>query len=125
MERKLMPVAPRLSRVVAPLFLSCLLGAAASPQETVRPAAPAVRIAPEEAPEIDGDLSDAAWAKATMIDDFRQVDPDSGMPGTERTVLRVMYDEDNLYLGVYCYDREPEKIIIGTRARDGISAMAT
>jgi hypothetical protein len=119
MERKLMPAAPRLGRVVAPLFLSCLLGAAASPQETVRPAAPAVRIAPEEAPGIDGDLSDAAWAKATMIDDFRQVDPDSGMPGTEHTVLRVMYDEDNLYFGVYCYDREPDKIIIGTRARDG------
>jgi hypothetical protein len=119
MERKLMSVAPRLRRLAASLFLSCLLGAAAAPYDAVRPDAPAVRITPEEAPEIDGDLSDAAWSKATVIDDFRQVDPDSGMPGTERTVVRVMYDEDNLYLGIYSYDREPGRIILGTRTRDG------
>jgi hypothetical protein len=61
----------------------------------------AVRIDSSEAPVIDGDLSDAVWAKAAVLDDFRQVEPDTGQPASERTVLRILYDENNLYFGVY------------------------
>ena len=79
----------------------------------------AVRIDKSEAPVIDGDLSDAVWAKAAIIDDFRQVEPDTGRPGSERTVVRILYDADNIYFGVYCYDREPDKIIVRSMTRDG------
>ena len=65
------------------------------------------RIDASEAPTIDGDLSDAAWAKATVIDDFRQRQPDPGGMPTERTVVRVMYDESNIYFSIYAYDSEP------------------
>ena len=84
-----------------------------------RPEAHVARIDAGEAPVIDADFSDAAWAKATVIDDLRQRQPDPGGMPTERTVLRVMYDENNIYFGVYAYDSEPDRLVIRAMARDG------
>ena len=84
-----------------------------------RPSLALTRIAESEAPEINADLSDAAWAKAAVIDDFVQIEPVNGAPVSERTVVRIMYDNNNLYIGVYCYDRDPDKIIANVKARDG------
>jgi hypothetical protein len=72
-----------------------------------------------EAPEIDADLSDAAWAKAALITDFRQSQPDTGEPVTERTELRIMYDENNIYFGVHAFDQTPERVLARGMARDG------
>ena len=85
----------------------------------VRPTAAAVRISVEEAPTIDGDLSDPVWAKATVIDQFTQKQPNPGAPPTERTILRILYDENNLYFGVYAYDSNPAAIIARSMSRDG------
>ncbi len=85
----------------------------------VRPTVSAARISSAEAPKIDGDLSDPAWAKATVIEQFHQKQPNPGAPPTERTVLRVMYDENNLYFGVYNYDSQPDAIIARSMQRDG------
>ena len=41
------------------------------------------------------------------------------MPATERTVLRILFDENNLYFAIYAYDSQPERIIPGTLQRDG------
>ena len=79
----------------------------------------AVRIDSSQAPVIDGDLSDSVWAKAAVLDDFRQVEPDTGQPASERTVLKILYDENNLYFGVYLYDDEPDKIQVRSMTRDG------
>src|SRR5262245_27659078 len=89
------------------------------PQERSRPIARAARIEVGEAPVIDGDLSDVAWAKAVVIDDIRQRQPDPGEPATEKTVIRIMYDANNLYFSVYAYDSDPEQVIVRSRARDG------
>src|SRR5205814_101214 len=45
---------------------------------SARPTAHVARISASEAPKIDGELSDPAWAKATVIADFRQREPDPG-----------------------------------------------
>ncbi len=80
--------------------------------------AQAVRIDSARAPIIDGDLSDPAWSQATIIDEFYQRNPNFGEPATERTVLRIMYDESNLYFGVYSYDTTPDQIVLRAMARD-------
>jgi hypothetical protein len=80
---------------------------------------PAARITGEEAPTIDGDLSDPAWAKATVLERFTQTNPDTGAPPTERTVVRIMYDEDNFYFSVYAYHSQPELIALRGMSRDG------
>lgn len=85
----------------------------------VRPSVAAVRIDKTEAPTIDGDLSDPVWEKAAVIDRFIQKGPNPGEPGTERTVVRILYDENNLYFGVYNYDSQPDAIIARSMSRDG------
>src|SRR5258708_19379572 len=108
--------------MVASVAMLCSAAFAAQP---VRPIPPepmnysvrAVRIDKSEAPTIDGDLSDSVWAKAAIIDDFRQVEPDTGQRASQRTVVRILYDSDNIYFGIYCYDTEPDKIILRRMTR--------
>lgn len=87
--------------------------------KTYQPHMPAARIDTSEAPVIDGDLSDAAWAKAHVIDELYQLEPVQGVPGTERTIFRVMYDANFLYVSAYCYDSDPSEIRATIKARDG------
>jgi hypothetical protein len=87
--------------------------------KTYQPTLKATRVTAAEAPKIDGDLSDAVWAKAEATDEFYQLEPAQGQPGSERTVLRVLYDESNIYVSVYCYDRDPSGIKATIKARDG------
>ena len=53
---------------------------------------------------IDGDLDELQWSQAQPATDFIQNDPNMGEPSTERTEVRILYDEEYLYLGVYCFD---------------------
>ena len=94
-------------------------GAANSPPAFVRPNIRAVRIEASEAPTIDGDLSDPAWAKAAVIDNFTQRSPNPYEPATERTVVRILYDENNLYVSFYAYDSNPQEIVVRNMQRDG------
>ncbi len=57
--------------------------------------------------EIDGAPTEAAWAAAQPITRFIQTDPDEGQPGSERTEVRVLYDDEALYIGAVLYDRQP------------------
>jgi hypothetical protein len=68
------------------------------------PVAHAVRIAASEAPAIDGDISDPVWRKAEIIDKFFQTEPDEGTPASERTEVRILYDEDNIYVAIFAAD---------------------
>jgi len=77
----------------------------------------AVRVA--QAPKVDGDLSDEVWKSAEPFTGFRMVEPRPNQDPTERTELRVLYDESNLYFGVRCYDSEPSRIAANSMAHDG------
>jgi hypothetical protein len=90
-----------------------------APSPFVRPSIRAVRITTAEAPVIDADLSDAAWAKAAVIDEFTQRSPNPYEPATERTVVRILYDENSLYFSFYNYDRAPDEIVARNKQRDG------
>jgi hypothetical protein len=61
---------------------------------------------------LDGRLDEAAWARAPIASDFYQKLPDNGAPATERTEVRFLYDSDNLYVGVRCFDTQPDKLLI-------------
>lgn len=77
--------------------------------QSVRASAPIV---------IDGRLGDEAWLQAPAATDFTQRDPEEGKPVTERTELRVAYDDRSLYVGVRLYDREPARIARQLARRD-------
>jgi hypothetical protein len=64
----------------------------------------------EEAPLIDGQLDDDAWAFGTPIEDLHEVVPLEFGPPSEDSVILVVYTRDALYIGARFFDREPEKI---------------
>ena len=68
--------------------------------------------------KVDGDLSEPAWYHAEHISNFTQRELNEGAPATERTEVAIVYDQDNLYIGVWCYDREPDKLIAKKMSRD-------
>ena len=69
--------------------------------------------------KIDGILNEPVWEKAVPVSDFTQRELNEGEKATEKTEVRIVYDKDNLYIGIMCYDSEPDKIIHNELKRDG------
>lgn len=69
--------------------------------------------------EIDGRMDEEAWRDAPALGDFTQVDPEPGAAPTERTDVRVLHDDDFLYLFVRCHDSQPGRIAATEMRRDG------
>lgn len=67
---------------------------------------------------LDGRLSEACWQKAMHISNFTQRELNEGQPASERTEVAVIYDDRNLYIGVWCYDDQPQKLIAEKMKRD-------
>jgi len=53
---------------------------------------------------IDGKMNEAAWAAAIPITKFIQSEPHEGQPATQRTEIRILYDDEALYIGARVYD---------------------
>jgi Domain of unknown function (DUF5916) len=101
-------------------WLALVLALAAPQVQEVLPVPPTV-VATQvtEPPVLDGEvIGDAGWQPATPTADFWQEQPDEGQPSTERTEVRIVYTADTLYIGVVCYDRQPEAIIVSDSRRD-------
>src|SRR5215213_5711043 len=56
-----------------------------------------------ERPRIDGVLDETAWSHAQVVDRFVQQEPQEGQPATDRTEVRVLFDEGRLYIGVHAF----------------------
>jgi hypothetical protein len=80
------------------------------------PVVKAVRIA--EAIALDGVLTEPAWLLAEPVERFLQRDPQEGAPATERTEVRILFDAFHIYLGVVCYDSNPDAIRATELRRD-------
>jgi len=73
----------------------------------------------EVSPTIDGDvLSDAAWESVAPASGFVQTTPNEGQAASERTEVRLGFSDDTLYVGVVCFDTDPEGIIVSETRRD-------
>ncbi len=59
-------------------------------------------------PVIDGKLDEAVWANAAVIDDFHQVNPSEYAPASVRTEIRLLYDDDALYVAARLYQPPAE-----------------
>jgi len=67
---------------------------------------------------IDGKLDEPAWAAATPTSDFTQSYPNVGAKPTDPTEVRVLYDDDALYVGVRMFDAHPDSIAAQLARRD-------
>ena len=70
--------------------------------------------------EIDGKLDEAIWQGAATATDFITLEPDNGKPIPEnrKTEVKVLYDNDAIYIGALLRDENPEKILKEITQRD-------
>ena len=120
------------------LALPIMVGAQAAPTVLVtrpdsdgpRPVAQAARRVGTVS--IDGRLDESAWAAATPITSFRQAQPAQGRPATQHTEVRILYDDDAIYIGARMYDSLGAKGVHARLARrdallnlDGSSSLTS
>jgi len=112
----------RVSRITALLLcgfaVSVVDVAPQQPADSERPARSAAVTSVTGPIIVDGTLNEPVWASAPTIGDLIQRQPEPGRPPTERTEVRLLRDEDNLYIGVVAYDSEPGRVIGTQMARD-------
>ncbi|NOT37255.1 MAG: carbohydrate binding family 9 domain-containing protein [Saprospiraceae bacterium] len=55
-------------------------------------------------PIIDGNLNDKCWKSGSLTSDFVQLEPKPFAPCRKKTNVQLIYDEENLYIGVMLFD---------------------
>jgi len=71
----------------------------------------------EKPPDIDGSVTDEVWQKAPVINELYQREPNPGQPVSEKTEFYFLYDHENIYIGIRCFD-DPAGITAKELARD-------
>lgn len=71
----------------------------------------AYRLSPDEQIVIDGRLDEGAWGRADREGRLLEKEPYPLIPMSDETEFSILYDDENLYIGVWCWDSEPEKIV--------------
>jgi hypothetical protein len=105
--------------------LSCALGmpAVAQAQDAARARPPRIyttqRLAGQP-PSIDGRLDDAAWTEGTWASDYIQQLPVEGGPPSQKTELKILYDDRHVYIAIRAYD-DMTKVTKYPARRDGIT----
>ena len=69
---------------------------------------------------IDGKISESVWNTAQIATDFISLEPDNGnpIPQNRRTEVKVLYNNDAIYVAATMYDDEPNKILKEISQRD-------
>jgi hypothetical protein len=78
---------------------------------------------PNGAITVDGRLDESLWKSLPAITDFRQKQPHEGAEPTERTEVRLAYDDAALYVGARMYAKNPSKVQAPVGRRDNIGQM--
>jgi hypothetical protein len=99
-------------RVLAGCILLVLVFSALPAQEILRP------LRTDTPPIIDGRLDEAVWQQAPVVGGFTTYNPDYGKAMSERTEVRMAYDNENLYFAFRCFDSEPDKVKSVVTSRD-------
>ena len=78
----------------------------AQTSQSVHPTTPRVTHAARRIGEIvlDGRLGESAWQAVEPMDQFTQTQPTEGIPATQRTEVRILYDDAAIYIGARLYD---------------------
>ncbi len=87
------------------LFISISLYS--QPTETYKKSLEAIKINPGMI-TLDGKIDESFWSNITGIEDFLMQEPIEGGEPTEKTVIKVAYDEKFLYIGAILFDSNPE-----------------
>ncbi|MGE5316206.1 MAG: DUF5916 domain-containing protein [Acidobacteriota bacterium] len=67
---------------------------------------------------MDGILSEDIWKTAPAATVFLQRDPVEGAAPSERTEVRIVYDDDAVYVGARMFDAHPDSIVSQLERKD-------
>ena len=107
-----------MKRILAFVILIFLIPPLASGQSIEKKRYKATRIT--EAPVINGILDEEFWKSGKWTDDFIQYEPYNGNPASQRTEFSILFDDDNLYVGVKAFDTSPDSIVRRLTRRDQV-----
>ena len=105
-----------LSHSVSTQSGSAQSGPAAGPPLVSKRVSSASRVT--EAPSIDGALDESVWQNAAPLTGFVQAEPFEGQPASEHTEVRILFDDEAIYVGVVLHDRDPSLIVTTDTRRD-------
>jgi len=80
---------------------------------------PARRIS--EAPRIDGRIDEDCWKTLPLFENFIQWGPYNGEPPSQKTEVRVGYDDEAIYIAGLCSDSSPQLMRSEIGPRDAFS----
>ncbi|HEX2919674.1 MAG TPA: DUF5916 domain-containing protein [Bacteroidales bacterium] len=72
-------------------------------------------------PLIDGNVNEECWNLVEWTSDFIQSQPVENKPPSQQTAFKILYDNDNIYMFIHCFDNEPGKISKIMSRRDNFS----
>ena len=72
----------------------------------------------DEPIKLDGILDEASWQAAPLLNSFKTTVPVQGGEPTGVTELRIIAEAKHIYIGVKCFDPEPDKIVSFSKLRD-------
>jgi hypothetical protein len=113
---------------LASLCLTALLGVAQPPHDLPDDTMATSSLAPKRVyttqrlttgrPLIDGKLDDPCWQAGTWAGDFTQWIPREGAKPSQPTLLKILYDDDAIYVAIRAIDLEPDLVLRRGGARD-------
>ena len=109
-------------RSIAPLYITLCISFIAAAQQ------PAPRILQAKRTsgkiKIDGVLNDIAWKDAAVMTDMVEFRPNVGRHEdyANRTIAYLMYNDEGIYFGGFCYERTKDSIATELKGRDGYGA---
>lgn len=71
-------------------------------------------------PQVDGILDEEVWRNGSWLDDFTQHEPYNGRKASQRTEFCILFDEDNMFVGIKAFDTSPDSIVNRLTRRDNI-----
>lgn len=67
---------------------------------------------------IDGLADEKSWAEAMIATDFLELNPTEGNKPAFKTEVKILFDDNNLYILGYCFDKHPDSILTQLGERD-------
>ncbi len=106
-------------KLTAWTFLLCLFGYSLSAQsefDASKKEVSAHRIS--EQITIDGVLDETAWLAAPFATNLVQLEPNPGEAASQKTHVKVLYDNTGMYIGAMLHDTNPDSILQQLSQRD-------
>lgn len=104
------------------LFILCfaLVGMAQKPAKTARIKKQLLAKRIEIAPKIDGFLDENVWKTANIATDFVESSPDPMTPSDYKTEVKLLYDDEAVYVSLMCYDESGDVVLKQLSQRDDL-----